>query len=693
MSAVTEPADNPLLEMLETGELPDFERLAPEHAEPAVDALIAEAQAAVERCTTDATATSWAELIAPVEDAEDRLERAFSPVAHMHAVMDSPKWREAYQACIPKLTAFSSEVGQNTALYEAVKALRDAPEFETLDATRQRVITDRLRDFELAGVALPDEAKARYKEIAQRLSELSTAFQQNLLDATQIWQKHITDHAALEGLPQSAFDLLAQNAANKDMDGWLITLDAPSFIAVLTYAEDRALRTEVYEAFSTRASDVGPHAGEYDNSAIMDEILALRHEAANLLGFDNYAERSLARKMAESPAQIEAFLLDLAERSFAPAREELDALTALAAEDGIDDLAAWDISYYAEKLKEARYDFSDEDLRPYFPAPAVIDGLFKVTQRLYDVNIHAREDVPVYHPDVTVYEITDADGSSRGVFYLDPYAREGKRGGAWMHPFQNRRVMDDGGVQKPLAFLTCNFSPPVGGKPALLTHGEVTTLFHEFGHGLHHMLTRVERPSLAGISGVEWDAVELPSQFMENWCWYRESLDLFAAHYETRETLPQSLFDKLSAARNHMAGWQMLRQVEISLFDLRLHRDFDPERGAAVMDTLNQVRAEVSLLPAPAFNRFPHAFMHIFAGGYAAGYYSYKWAEVLSADAFSAFEETDLFDVETGRRFLTEVLERGATRDAMDSFVAFRGREPSIDALLRHSGLTGPKAA
>ncbi len=693
MSVVPESADNPLLDMLATGDLPDFERLAPEHAEPAIDTLIAEAQTAIERCTADARATGWADLIAPVEDAEDRLERAFSPVAHMHAVMDSPEWREAYQACVPKLTAFSSEVGQNTALYEAVKALRDAPEFDTLDVTRQRVIIDRLRDFELAGVALPDEAKARYKEIAQRLSELSTAFQQNLLDATQIWQKHITDHAALEGLPQSALDLLAQNAVNKDMDGWLITLDAPSFIAVLTYAEDRALRTEVYEAFSTRASDTGPHAGEYDNSAIMDEILALRHEAAGLLGFNNYAERSLARKMAESPAQIEAFLLDLAQRSFAPAREELAALKTLAAEDGIDDLAAWDISYYAEKLKEARYDFSDEDLRPYFPAPAVIEGLFKVTQRLYNVNIHARTDVPVYRSDVTVYEITDADGASRGVFYLDPYAREGKRGGAWMHPFQNRRVMDDGGVQKPLAFLTCNFSPPVGGKPALLTHDEVTTLFHEFGHGLHHMLTRVERPSLAGISGVEWDAVELPSQFMENWCWYRESLDLFAAQYETGEALPQTLFDKLSATRNHMAGWQMLRQIEISLFDLRLHRDFDPERGAAVMDTLNQVRAEVSLLPAPEFNRFPHAFMHIFAGGYAAGYYSYKWAEVLSADAFSAFEETDLFDVETGRRFLTEVLERGATRDAMDSFVAFRGREPSIDALLRHSGLSGPKAA
>lgn len=692
MSAVTDSQANPLLEMLAIGGLPDFERLAPEHAEPAVDTLLDEARAVIERCTSDPAATGWADLIAPIEDAEDRLERAFSPVAHMHAVMDSPGWREAYQACVPKLTAFSSEIGQNVALYEAVKALRDSSAFEALNATRQRVITERLRDFELAGVALPDEAKARYKEIAQRLSELSTTFQQNLLDATQAWSKHVTDRDTLAGLPDSALDLLAQNAVNKGMDGWLITLDAPSLIAVLTHADERGLRAEVYEAFSTRASETGPHGGEYDNSAIMDEILALRHEAAGLLGFANYAEQSLARKMAESPAQIEAFLLDLAERSFEPAREELAALKELAAADGIDELAAWDVSYYAEKLKVARYDFSDEDLRPYFAAPAVIDGLFKVTQRLYGVTITPRDDVPTWHADVTVYEISGADGGSRGVFYLDPYAREGKRSGAWMHPFQNRRVGDDG-VQKPLAFLTCNFSPPIGDKPALLTHGEVTTLFHEFGHGLHHMLTRVERPSLAGISGVEWDAVELPSQFMENWCWYRESLDLFAAHYQTGQPLPQSLFDKLSAARNHMAGWQMLRQIEISLFDLRLHRDFEPERGAAVMETLDNVRAEVAVLRPPEFNRFPHGFMHIFAGGYAAGYYSYKWAEVLSADAFSAFEETELFDAGTGQRFLTEFLERGATRDAMDSFVAFRGREPSIDALLRHSGLARPKAA
>ena len=683
---MTDTPNNPLLTLLDTGELPDFSTIAPEHAETAVDQVIGEARQAVDRAIAEAVDPSWENLVAPLETAEDRISRAFSPVSHLHSVVDSPAWREAYQACLPKLTAFSSELGQNTALFEAVQRLRDSATFENLNAAQQRVANDMRRDFRLAGVALDADAKARFAEISQRLSELSTAFQQNLLDATQVWRKQITDETRLAGLPDSARALLAQNAANKDLDGWLITLDAPSFIAVLTHADDRELRADIYEAFSSRASEVGPNAGEYDNSAIMDEILALRFEAAGLLGFDNYAEKSLAKKMADSPDQIEAFLLDLAERSRAPARKELAELEALAAANGIDELQAWDVGYYGEKLKEQRYDYSAEDLRPYFQAPQVIDGLFKVVEKLYDIRIRALDDVSTWNDDVTVYEIRDADDTRRGVFYLDPYAREGKRGGAWMDGFQTRRATANG-VQLPVAFLTCNFSPPIGDDPALLTHDEVTTLFHEFGHGLHHMLTRVDYGPISGIAGVEWDAVELPSQFMENWCWERESLDLFAAHYQTGEALPQDLFDKLHASRNHMAGWQMLRQVEISLFDLRLHRDYDPQRGAAVLDTLAAVRAEVALLQPPASNRFPHSFMHIFAGGYAAGYYSYKWAEVLSADAFSAFEESSLFDAETGRRFLAEILERGATRDALDSFVAFRGREPSIDALLRHSGL------
>ncbi|MES1924355.1 M3 family metallopeptidase [Salinisphaera sp. T31B1] len=685
---------NPLLEMLDTRQLPDFQAIAPEHAEPAVDALIADARKAVDKAIArSADRPSWGTLIEPIDAAGDRLERGFSPVSHLHSVMDSPAWRKAFQACLPKLTAFSSEMGQNTRLYEAVQRLHDDSDaYQQLDAAQQRVVDDMLRDFKLSGVALDDDAKVRHAEIQQRLSELSTTFQQNLLDATQAWSKHVTDETLLAGLPESARALLAQNAANKDMQGWLITLDAPSFIAVLTHADDRSLRETVYHAFSTRASDTGPNGGEYDNSALMDEILALRHEAAQLLGFANYADKSLAKKMADSPAQIESFLLDLAERTQGRAADELAEIAALAAEDGIEEIAAWDIGYYGEKLKQARYDYSDEDLRPYFPAPAVIDGLFRVVQRLYGVHIVAVDNVPVWHRDVTVYEIRDDDESVRGVFYLDPYAREGKRGGAWMDGFQSRRVHADG-VQLPVAFLTCNFSPPIGDAPALLTHDEVTTLFHEFGHGLHHMLTRVDYAPIAGIAGVEWDAVELPSQFMENWCWERESLDLFAAHYQTGEKLPSELFDKLAASRNHMAGWQMLRQVEFSLFDLRLHRDFDPATETGVLDTLAGVRAEVAVMQPPAFNRFPHSFAHIFAGGYAAGYYSYKWAEVLSADAFAAFEETSLFDAATGQRFLTEVLERGATRDALDNFVAFRGREPSIDALLRHSGLSEERAA
>jgi oligopeptidase A len=689
---MTDTQINPLVAMLDGGQLPDFDAIKPEHAEPAVEQMIADARRAVDRAIAESVDPSWNNLVAPLDAAEDRIGRAFSPISHLHSVMDSPAWREAYQACLPKLTAFSSELGQNTALFEAVQRLRESNEFDTLDAAQQRVVTDMLRDFRLSGVALDDEKKKRYAEIAQRLSELSTTFQQNVLDATQAWRKHLTDEARLSGLPDSARSLLAQNAANKELDGWLVTLDAPSFIAIMTHADDRELRAEVYEAFSSRASEVGPNAGEFDNSAMIDEILALRHEAAGLLGFANYAEKSLATKMAETPDQIEAFLIDLAERSRGPAESELAELKALAADDGIDDFAAWDVGYYGEKLKEQRYDYSAEDLRPYFQAPKVIDGLFKVVEKLYGIRIAALEGVSTWHEDVTVYEIRDDADERRGVFYLDPYAREGKRGGAWMDGFQSRRA-DDQGLQLPVAFLTCNFSPPIGGEPALLTHDEVTTLFHEFGHGLHHMLTRVDYGPISGIAGVEWDAVELPSQFMENWCWERESLDLFAAHFETGEALPQALFDKLYASRNHMAGWQMLRQVEISLFDLRLHRDYDPNRASQVLDTLAQVRAEVAVLTPPAINRFPHSFQHVFAGGYAAGYYSYKWAEVLSADAFAAFEETDLFDADTGQRFLTEVLERGGTRDAMDNFVAFRGREPSIDALLRHSGLDGNERA
>lgn len=679
-------APNPLLSMLDSGELPPFKKIKPEHAAPAIDTLLADARATVTHSTAANTAT-WDSLIAPIEAAGDRLARAFAPVSHLHSVMDSPEWRSAYQACLPKLTDFQTEMGQNTALFEAYQNLANSDEYPRLEDVQRKIIDDALRDFRLSGVALNTADKARYKETMQRLSALSTDFQQHLLDATQAWSKLIKDESDLAGLPESAVALLAQNARNKDQTGWLLTLDAPSFMAVISHADSRELRREIYAAYTTRASDQGPQAGEFDNSAVMEEILALRHEAAALVGFDNYADYSLATKMADSCEQVEGFLIDLAQRSKPMAHTELEALADYAkTQDGIDELQAWDIGYYSEKLKQARYQLADEDLKPYFPAPRVIVGLFAVVERLYGLHIRALDGVQTWHEDVTVYEIKDAQEQLRGRFFLDPYARENKRGGAWMDDCQARR-RTQAGVQTPVAFLTCNFSPPIDDKPALLTHDEVTTLFHEFGHGLHHMLTQIDYADISGINGVEWDAVELPSQFMENWCWERASLDLFAHHYATGEPLPSELFDRLNATRNYMAGWDMLRQVQFSLFDLRLHRDYDPAQGARIEETLTQVREIASVLSPPDWNRFAHGFGHIFAGGYAAGYYGYKWAEVLSADAFSAFEETDLFDTDTGQRFLNEILERGGSRPAMEAFKAFRGREPQIDALLRHCGL------
>ncbi|MDN5862749.1 MAG: M3 family metallopeptidase, partial [Salinisphaera sp.] len=572
-------------------------------------------------------------------------------------------------------------------LYQAVQALADGPEYPRLDAAQRKVIDDSLRNFRLSGVALEGEKRTRYAEIQQRLSELSNRFQQNLLDATQAWCKHVTDPVELAGLPESALGMLAQNAANKELDGWLLTLDGPGFMAVNSFAENRDLRREIYEAFVTRASDAGPNAGEFDNSELMEEILALRHECARLLDFSNFAEYSLATKMARDSDEVEGFLQDLAQRTRPLAEQELAELRAFARErDGLDDLQAWDAGFYMDQLRRARFDLSSEDLRPYFPAPQVIDGLFAVVEKLYGIRIHALDDVQTWHPDVTAYQIRDPNGELRGWFYLDPYAREHKRGGAWMAPCRGRRH-NGSALQRPVALLTCNFTPPVGGKSARLTHEELLTLFHEFGHGLHHLLTRINYAEVAGINGVEWDAVELPSQFMENWCWEREALDLFARHADSGETLPAALYERMRAARHFMAGWMMLRQIEFSLFDLRLHRGFDPEAGARVGETLDAVRAEVAVLQPPACNRFPHSFAHIFAGGYAAGYYSYKWAEVLSADAYAAFEETDLFDPDTGARFLSEVLERGGSRTALENFTAFRGREPDNEALLRHSGL------
>ena len=676
---------NPLLEM--TG-LPPFAHIRPEHVEPAIDALLAENRATVKRLLAENREYTWDNLIWPLEAMEDRLSRVWAPVSHMNSVVNSEALRKAYNACLPKLSEYSTELGQNAELYAAYKSLHDTGEYARLDVARRKVVDDALRDFHLSGVDLPAEKKDRFREIRQRLSQLTTRFEENVLDATQAFSRHVTDEAMLSGLPESARAMARQAAEQKGLDGWLFTLDFPSYYAVVSYADDRELRREMHEAYVTRASDQGPHAGKWDNSEVMEAILALRHELANLLGYRTYAERSLATKMADSPERVLGFLHDLAARSRPQAQKELEELSAFARERfGIERLEPWDIAYYSEKLREHTYAISQEELKPYFPETKVIPGMFKVVERLYGVRITEEEGVEVWHPDVRFFAVRDEAGTLRGHFYLDLYARENKRGGAWMDDCRGRFRHPDGSLQTPVAFLTCNLTPPVGDQPALFTHDEVITLFHEFGHGLHHLLTQVDWIDVSGINGVPWDAVELPSQFMENWCWEREALDLIAGHYETGEPLPEDLFRRMSAARNFQAGMMMVRQLEFALFDFRLHHEYDPGKGARIQAILDEVRAEVAVVKPAPFNRFQHSFSHIFAGGYAAGYYSYKWAEVLSADAFSLFEEKGIFDAETGRRFLRTILEQGGSRDPMDLFVAFRGREPRIDALLRHSGI------
>ncbi|MDX5332606.1 MAG: oligopeptidase A [Gammaproteobacteria bacterium] len=676
---------NPLLEMQG---LPPFSRIRPEHVEPAIDHQLAGNRALLERLLEAGKATgyTWDNLIAPLEQAEDRLSRIWSPVQHMNSVVNSEALREAYNRCLPKLTEYGTEIGQNAALYQAFKSIAEGPGFERLDAAQQKTIRDALRDFHLSGVDLPEADKARYKAIQQELSRLQSRYEENLLDATNAWTRQVTDEAELAGLPDSARDMAAQAASEREMDGWVFTLDFPSYYAVMTYADSRDLREEMYSAYSTRASDQGGHP-EWDNSDLMEQILALRHEAAGLLGYASYAHKSVATKMADDPKTILDFLRDLAGRSKPGAMREIEELRAFAATElGLDDLQAWDIGYASEKLQQQRYAISQEDLKPYFPVDQVLKGLYELVGRLYGVSIRPVEGVDTWHPDVRFYEVRDEDGEPRARFYLDLYARSKKRGGAWMDDCMGRMRTPEG-LQLPVAYMTCNSTPPVGDKPALFTHDEVITLFHEFGHGLHHMLTQVDYPAVSGINGVEWDAVELPSQFMENWCWEREALDLFAAHWQTGERLPDALFDKLIATRNYHAAMMMVRQIEFALFDMRIHLEYDPARGGRIQEILDEVRAEVAVVQPPAFNRFQHGFSHIFAGGYAAGYYSYKWAEVLSADAFARFEEEGLFNPKVGQDFLEQILEVGGTRPAMESFRAFRGREPDIDALLRHSGL------
>ena len=675
---------NPLLEEFT---LPAFSKIKPEHVEPAIDQLLAEARAVVKEKLAATDHYTWENLVEPLEEADDRIHKAWSPVSHMNSVVNSDELRESYNACLPKLSEYGTEMGQNAKLFKAYQAISEGDEYASFDIAQKKIIENALRDFHLSGVDLEPEKKDRFKEISQQLSKLASKYEENVLDATNVWTKLITDESDLEGLPETAMQQARQTAEMAEKTGWMLTLQFPSYLAVMTYADNRALRQEVYTAFSTRASDQGPDAGQWDNSEIMEQILALRHEKAQLLGYKNFAELSLATKMAESPEQVIEFLEDLADKSWRQARKDLSELRQFAKEQyGVGDLEAWDVSYFSEKMRQFKYQLSQEEVKAYFPITKVLPGMFRVVEKLYGLKINELEDFDHWHEDVRFFQITDKNDQIRGQFYIDLYARPKKRGGAWMDDYKGRKRIA-GELQIPVAYLTCNFTPPAGDDPALLTHDEVTTLFHEFGHGLHHMLTQVDYLGVSGINGVEWDAVELPSQFMENWCWEPEALALISGHYQTGETLPKELLDKMLAAKNFQSGMMMVRQLEFSLFDMLIHHEYDPKSDGRIYPILERVRNQVAVIKPPAFNRFAHAFSHIFAGGYAAGYYSYKWAEVLSSDAFSLFEEQGIFDPETGKAFLQNILEKGGSENALELFKKFRGREPQIDALLRHIGI------
>ncbi len=675
--------ENPLLN---NDKLPPFSQIKPEHITLALDVVLHDNRAWLAQTLDSDTGFTWNNLVAPMNEAGNRLERMWSPVSHMNAVVNTDDLRKAYNDNLSRLSDYHTELGQNAQLYQAMQSIRT---HETgLDAAQQKSLDDSLLGFTLSGVGLPEAQKERFREISQELSQLTSRFSDNVLDATNAWTKQILDVNALAGLPESALEMAAQTAKQRDMEGWVITLQFPSYFPLMTYADNRELRAEVYRAYTTRASELGANA-EWDNTQVMCDILRLRQEEASLLGYANFAELSLATKMAESPQQVLDFLEDLARKSKAFAETEFAEIQTFARDQlGLDDVQAWDVGYVSEKMKQARFDFSEEDLKPYFPAARVISGLFTLVEKLFGVRIEQQAGhIDLWHNDVRFYLVYDRSGAVQACFYLDLYARQHKRGGAWMSDFCGRFRRADG-LQIPVAFMTCNSSAPVGDKPALFTHDEVVTLFHEFGHGLHHMLTQVDYPDVAGINGVEWDAVELPSQFMENWCWERSVLDMIAAHWETGEPLPEALFQKMQAARHFQTAMATVRQLEFALFDMKLHLDPQAAEPGKVAAIRQAVLEQVAVIKPPAFNRMPNSFTHVFAGGYAAGYYSYKWAEVLSADAFARFEEEGLFDAGVGEAFLKEVLQVGGSRKAMESFVAFRGRKPSVDALLRHSGLT-----
>ena len=637
---------------------------------------------------TSSPISDWESLIKPLSLMDDQLSKAWSPVSHLNSVLSSEDLRKAYESCLPELSEYSTEMGQNSDLFQAYKSIHQSEEFKSLNDAQQKSITDALKHFVLAGIDLNPTDQKTYQVLQKDLSDLQSTFENNVLDSDQSWEMLIGSEQELNGLPDYALAMLKQSAEQKGQDGYRVSLDMPCYIAVITFADNRNLRKAIYQAYTTRASDIGITDDKWDNGPVMVDILNKRQQKAQLLGFDNYAEYSLQTKMADNVSEVLGFLEDLAGRSREAALSEVRERQSFAESQGHEgELEAWDFAYYSEKLKQQRYEISDEDLKPYFADDRVIAGLFEIVRKLYNISIEQIPDgIDVWHPSVRFYQITDNSGEIIGQFYLDLYARENKRGGAWMDECINRYRFGEL-LQIPVAYLTCNLTPPIGDEPALFTHDEVITLFHEFGHGLHHMLTKIDVPDVAGINGVEWDAVELPSQFMENFCWQREALNLFATHHKTGEPLPESLFDKMIEAKNFQSALQMLRQLEFSLFDIRIHMEGNIESPEKIQQVLDQVREQISVVDTPRDNRFQNGFSHIFAGGYSAGYYSYKWAEVLSADAFAAFEEEGIFNPETGKRFLSCILEKGGSRPAMDSFQCFRGRSPKIEALLRHSGI------
>ena len=682
MTARPDASTNALLDF---SGLPRFDAITPSDVQPAIDLLLANNRALVERLTSDEVAATWSTFAAPLADEIEQLSRAWGVVGHLHSVNDIPEWREAYNGMLPEVSRFFAELGQNLKLFAKYKAIRESSEYATLTPAQRKIVDNEIRDFRLSGAELPEDQKPRFQAISEELASLSAKFSENLLDATNAFAQFVTDEAKLAGIPDDVRQA-AREAAEKDgKPGWKFTLHMPSYLPVMQYAEDRELRATMYRAYATRAAEFGPT--ELDNTPLITKILELRQEEARMLGYGNFAEVSLVPKMAESVPQVLAFLRDLATKAKPFAEKDIAELRAFAKEElRLDTLEPWDVGFASEKLLQARYAFSEQEVKRYFTEDKVLGGLFRVVETLFGVRLKA-DSAPVWHEDVRFFRIETPDGALIGQFYIDLYARETKRGGAWMdEAITRRRVV--AGIQTPIAYLNCNFSRPLGDKPATFSHDDVITLFHETGHGLHHLLTQVDELGVSGIHGVEWDAVELPSQFMENYCWEWGVVREMTAHVDSGEPLPRELFDKMIAAKNFQSGMQTVRQLEFSLFDILLHSDFDPAGSASVLDLLNKVRKEVAVVVPPEWHRFPNSFSHIFAGGYGAGYFSYKWAEVLSADCYAAFEEAgNPFDPTTGQRFLREIISAGGARPALENFRAFRGRDPEVDALLRHSGM------